>query len=294
MRIDGRLIATNIKDQLKIEVGRTKEKGVTPHLAVVLIGNDPASETYVTQKKKAAEEIGVIVTVYNLASSTQLFELKKLLFSLNSDPTVHGIIVQRPLSGMDITDDQVDLLVVPQKDVDGFHPESKFTPPVANAILKILNWVAVDVTSNPTSPLKQNFAEAFPTWLSKQRILVIGRGVTAGKPIADALKNQGAHVDIAYSTTKYMDALLRSAQIIISCVGKSNVVRHQDITQKSIVIGVGLHQERGRLATDYNQEEIEKVAAYFTPVPGGVGPVNVACLFENLLAAIHNPSTSAK
>lgn len=288
MKIDGRLIATHIKNQLKLESEQLKNRGIVPHLAVILVGSDPASITYVDQKKKAAEEVGAKVTLYNLPTTTQLFEIKKLLFSLNTDQSVHGIIVQRPLYSLNITKDMADVLVVPSKDVDGFHPDSSFTPPIAQAVMKILQWIAQDVATNPMSPLKQNFAESFRTWIEKQRILIIGRGETAGAPIVATLAKSGIKVDVAHSTTKFMDALLRNSNIVISCVGKSNIVRHKDISSKTILIGVGLHTEKGRLSPDYEQDEVEPIAAYFTPVPGGIGPVNVACLFENLFKAASN------
>jgi methylenetetrahydrofolate dehydrogenase (NADP+) / methenyltetrahydrofolate cyclohydrolase len=285
MKIDGRAIAQGIKDQLKLEVNQLIEKGVSPHLVVIIVGNDPASLTYITQKKRIGEEIGAKVSIYNLPTTTPLFELKKLTFSLNNDPSVHGIIVQRP-TGLEMTKEQQDTLIVPQKDIDGFHPQSPFTPPIALAVTKILQWILNDMRSNPSSPLKIEEQITFPAWLSKQRVLVIGRGETAGIPIAAAFQKMGVRTDIAYSTTKYMDALMRASNIIISCVGKPDIVRHEDISNKTIVIGVGLHQERTELTGDFNQEQIGNTAAYFTPTPGGIGPINVVCLFENLITAV--------
>ena len=291
MKIDGRQIATLITDQLKIHVTRLK-KNINPHLAVILVGDDLSSIAYINQKKRIAAEIGAQITVYHLPATTQTGELRKLTFNLNLDLLVHGVIIQRPVP-LDISKDQLDSMVTPDKDVDGFHPQTQFTPPIAAAVLKILEWGSYDVCNNPESPLKQNFCETFPSWLQKQKILVIGRGETAGKPIAYTLTKMGVAFEVAHSKTTNLEELCLVANIIISCVGKRNILRHSMVSNKTILIGVGLHTENGKLKTDYDQEEIASKVAYYTPVPGGVGPVNVACLFENLLEGIqkqNNPS----
>lgn len=284
MKIDGSQIAGNIRDQLRIHISQLNEKKIHPHLAVILVGDDPSSIAYINQKKKAAEEIGARVTVYNLPGTTQLGQLQKLTFNLNADPGVHGIIIQRPLP-LPIEKEQLNTMVKREKDVDGFHHETPFTPPIAAAVLKILEWVSYDVCNNPESPLKQNFCETFPSWLKKQKILVIGRGETAGKPIAYTLGKMGVLCEVAHSQTKNLKDLCLRSDIIISCAGKSNIVRRHMTRDKTILIGVGLHTVEGKLRADYNQEEIEKAVAYYTPVPGGIGPVNVACLFDNLIQA---------
>src|SRR3989344_5185837 len=144
MMIDGRLIASEIKLKLKKQIVSLKSKNITPHLAVILAGSDPSSHTYVRQKQKIGEEIGAKVTINQ---PTQLNDLVKLVQSLNADPAVHGIIIQRPLP-FDIPKTQLDQLVTPKKDVDGFHPDSPFTPPIALAVLKILEWVFNQEASN--------------------------------------------------------------------------------------------------------------------------------------------------
>jgi len=284
MKIDGGQIASIIKNQLKLHIRELNEKHISPHLAVVLIGEDPPSIAYINQKKKAAEEIGAQITVYHLPAITQMGEIRKLTFNLNSDLLVHGVIIQRPVP-MEISKDQLDIMVTPDKDVDGFHPDTPFTPPIAGAVIKILEWVSYDVCNNPASPLKQNFCETFLSWFKKQKILVIGRGETAGRPIAYTLEKMGILFEVAHSQTTNLKDLCLKSDIIICCVGKPNVVRHLMVSNKTILIGVGLHTEEGKLRTDYNQEEIAKLVAYYTPVPGGVGPVNVACLFDNLIQA---------
>ncbi len=315
MKIDGKAIASFIKDALKIKIASLRQKNITPHLAVVLIGNDPSSEVYVRQKKKVGEELGVKVTVYGLAESDKytlgqtavktpqgwpkdspgVEEYRKLINlvnKLNNDDSVHGIIIQRPVP-IDISKEELDLLVIPQKDVDGFHPKSPFTPPLASAVLKILEWVYNNLTmkqfNNETMSLRSENNEKpenFKEWFKKQRVLVIGRGETAGKPIAETLKKFTDKITIAHSQTKNMKEVCLSSDIIITCVGRPYIVRRNMVTDKTFLIGVGLHQEDEKLATDYDQREIADKVAFHTPVPGGVGPVNVACLFENLIFAI--------
>lgn len=285
MRIDGKFIASEIKKEHKIHVEKLQNKNIFPHLFVILIGNDPASVTYVGQKQKVANEIGVKFSLFKEAGPLKSSDLIEKVNKLNADPTVHGIIIQKPVP-IDIEREELDRLVVSQKDVDGFHPDSPFTPPVASAVIKILEWVAKDCCSNAESPLKQNYCQPFKDWLKEKKIMVIGRGETAGKPIATTLTKMGVPFTVAHSKTINLKESCLVSDIIISCVGRSNIVRHDMISSRTILIGVGLHSENDKLQTDYNQEEITDVAAYYTPVPGGVGPVNVACLFENLLKSV--------
>lgn len=295
MKIEGKFIASQIKVNLKKQVFNLKNKNIIPHLAVILIGNDPSSHTYVRQKQKVGEDIGIKITLAYKQQTITKEELYETVNTFNKDKNIHGIIIQRPVAS-DITKEELDLMVDPYKDVDGFHPNSKFTPPIACAVIKILEWIFKNakLTSEEGSPSShgRNFSEMeefnkdFINWLKKQEILVIGRGETAGKPIVEVLQKMRIKPEIAHSKTTNLKELCLRSDIIITCVGKSNVVRHQMLSKKTILIGVGLHQEYGKLQTDYNQEEISQKIVYYTPVPGGVGPVNVACLFENLLQAV--------
>lgn len=293
MILDGKAVASQIKTDLRQKISFLRQKNIFPHLAVVLIGNDPGSEAYVRQKLKVGEEIGAKVTLIRLQPSDTKENLIKIVEKLNSDESVHGIIVQRP-SPIDIAKEELDVLVAPKKDVDGFHPESPFTPPVANAVLKILEWVYKNGkdtsdggrqarSAHHDSSEVEEFSKNFTAWLKKQKILVIGRGETAGHPIAETLKRITDKITIAHSQTPNVKELCLASDIIITCVGRANIVRHNMLLPSTLLIGVGLHQEDGKLATDYDQEEIAGKVAYYTPVPGGVGPVNVACLFENLV-----------
>ena len=291
MRIDGKHIALEIKSKLKVQVEDLKSKGIFPHLFVILIGDDPASVTYVGQKQKVADEIGIKLSVIRKQRTKNKEQIINIVKKLNYDPLVHGIIIQRPLP-LDIDKEELDKLVVPEKDVDGFHPNSPFTPPVASAVLKIIEWVQTnshpELVSGSTKMLKriQHDKLTFSNWLKKQKILVIGRGETAGKPIAETLQKIGVPFKVAHSKTANINELCLVSNIIISCVGRPNVVRHNMISSKTVLIGVGLHSENGKLQTDYGQKDLAGIASYYTPVPGGVGPVNVACLFENLLKSV--------
>lgn len=274
MKIDGKVIAHDIKEELKKQVFRLRRKNIIPHLAVILVGNDPSSLIYIKQKKKLGEEIGVKISIYNLECTINKKRLANLVNKLNKDKTTNGIIIQRPIP-FQIEKEELDRLVTPGKDVDGFHPHSQYLPPVALAVAKILDWVKNDKKNS--EPLLQ--------WLKKQKILVIGRGETAGRPIAEFLRKNQLKFTAAHSQTDNIKQLCLSSDIIISAVGKPNIVRPDMVTAKTILIGVGLHPEEEKLQTDYNQEEIAGKVAFYTPVPGGVGPVNVACLFENLIKA---------
>ena len=297
MKIDGKLIASEIKNKLISQVENLRRRKIIPHLAVIIIGSDPASLIYIKRKKIFGEEVGVKVTVISqqeTESGGTRKTLVKLVTRLNNDKSVHGIIIQRPVP-IDIEKNVLDRLVIPQKDVDGFHPQSIFNPPIGKAVLRILDWVmrrckpnthgkCISLTPSYKSG-KEEFSKKLFNWFKKQKILIIGRGETAGQPIAKYFHKLNIPFIVAHSQTKNMKELCLSSDIIISCVGRPHIVRHDMVTPESIVIGVGLHPENDKLQTDYNQEEIAKAAGFYTPVPGGVGPVNVACLFKNLIEA---------
>lgn len=302
MIIDGRIIASSIKDSLKEKIAALRSQSIIPHLAVILVGNDPGSQTYVKQKQKIGEELGIKISLFNIDSAKNTpgvasklgfprgegikKELINIVQKLNSDPLVHGIIIQRPVP-LDISKEELNLLVIPQKDVDGFHPKTQFTPPIALAVLKILEYIFVTAKSqmHAIASICYQRENTLLLWLKNKRILVIGRGETAGKPIAETLQKMGLKIVIAHSKTTQLDQLVKLADIVITCVGRANIVRRNMVSDKTVLIGVGLHRENGKLKTDYNQVEVANKVAFYTPVPGGVGPVNVACLFENLILA---------
>ncbi len=291
MQIPGKDIAETMKQQLSIRVKRLEDKNCIPHLAVIIVGDDPSSITYVRQKKKIGEEIGAIVSVYTLPTETTKEEIITVVDGLNGDKDVHGIVIQRPVP-LPLPNELYDLLVRPEKDVDGFYPTSPYSPPIANAVMRILEWVHQNETKkliDANSQLITHNLQPFFPWLRERNIIIIGRGATGGLPIARILKRHDVVFSVAHRTTEDIESLCRSANIIISCVGRPNIVRHQWVSEKTVLVGVGLHQEEGKLAPDYDQEAVSATAGYYTPVPGGVGPVNVACLLENVILAAENP-----
>lgn len=264
MKIDGRAIADTILTGLATDVASLSKKGVIPTLAVILVGDDPASLSFIRQKRIAAEKIGAKLMLDQLPSSASSKSLTSLIEKYNQDPNVHGIIIQRPLPKESRIDRGMLLTVAPAKDIDGFVPNSPFNAPVAEAVATILEEI------HQTS----------------KHIVIIGRGETAGAPIAKLLIKQGVSPVIVHSQTPDPVQRTKTADIIISCVGKPRVITAQSIKPGAVVIGVGMHREDdGKLHGDYEEHDIADIASYFTPTPGGVGPVNVACLMKNLIVA---------
>ena len=275
MRLSGREIAEKIYQRLQSRVEELKKKNIIPHLVVFLIGDNPASVAYVKQKQKKGEEIGCKVTVLNLNESITTEELEKKVKLLNDDPFVHGILIQRPVpKHIDI--DKLEMLTNPEKDIDGFHPDSPYTLPLPLAVLKVLEEVHE----------QESIDANFDTWLQKQNIVITGKGPTGGGPIIKYLKMMNVTPLVIDSKTANPEDLLKQADIVIAAVGRENMIKAGDLKQGVIIIGVGiLRGTDGKLTGDYNEDDIDSVAAYYTPTPGGVGPVNVAMLTENLLTA---------
>ena len=248
MIIDGKAIAENILTQLSETI---KTMGVTPTLAVIQIGDNPASLAYIRQKQKAAEKIGAKIIVSNTLSDVDRF---------NADPHIHGLIIQRP-----VPEPVGEYHVKREKDVDGFEKNSPFDVPVAHAIGEILTHIQTDFS---------------------KKFVVIGRGETAGAPIAHYLNKQHCATSVVHSQTPNPEEIIKQADVIISCVGKERVVTKDTIKPGAILISVGIWRNDARkLHGDYDESDISDIASYYTPTPGGVGPVNVACLMQNLVKA---------
>ncbi|HYM65549.1 MAG TPA: bifunctional 5,10-methylenetetrahydrofolate dehydrogenase/5,10-methenyltetrahydrofolate cyclohydrolase [Candidatus Sulfotelmatobacter sp.] len=272
MKIDGKLIASEILLDLKKRVDVLKEKGITPHLYVILLINDDATLSYIKQKKLKSEEIGAKITIDESNPNVTTFELLDKIEKLNNDNTVHGIIVQRPLP-KNLDEEKIKNAIIPEKDVDGFRIDSKFNAPVAEAVLKIVE----------TAVENQNILD----FLKSKKITVIGKGVTAGKPIINLFEKLNIKINIVDSKTKDKEKVLKESDIIISAVGK-DIVKKEELKQGVILVGVGMHTESGKLKGDYNEEEIKDKVSFYTPTPGGVGPVNVAYLMKNLIETTEN------
>lgn len=274
MKLSGKDIAQKVYDSLRNRVEELQKKGIIPHLVVFLIGENPASVAYVRQKKLKGEDIGCKITVLNLPESVTTEELEKQITELNEDPSVHGILIQRPVPDhVDI--DKLELLTNPQKDIDGFHPDAPYTFPIPLAVMKILEEVhQVEQEGD------------FIKWLQSKNIVVIGKGPTGGGPIINEFTKQTIPHQLIDSRTQNGEELLKNADIVISAVGKENVVKGEQLKQGVILIGVGiLRGADGKLHGDYGEEDVDAVAGYYTTTPGGVGPVNVAMLISNLLTA---------
>lgn len=275
MPIDGKIIAGEILQDLTKRVEILKGKGMTPRLYIITLSNDPSSTAYVRQKVLKGEQIGVKITVAKEDPDITTAGIVEKIEALNKDDSVHGIIVQRPMP-KHLDEEKISLAINPKKDVDGFHAGSSFGTPVALAVLEILKQI------QKTENKKQKFEE----WMKTKRIAVLGKGITAGGPIIKALRKMGVEPQIISSRTEYPNEILKKSDIIISAVGKPNIVGDLMIKKGVILIGVGMHKEEdGKFHGDYDEEEVKDIAGIYTPTPGGVGPVNVAMLLKNLVEA---------
>lgn len=281
MKIDGKQIALEIKKSLQKEISLFQKKRLTPQLAIVFNDTDDSIRTYIRQKQKLGLELGIKVTLVEIRNSATRRSIIDKLNKLNKDPEVHGIIIQRPFP-LPIPEITLKKLVVPQKDVDGFHPKSSCEAPIALSVNKILEYV------HQKSGTRKNFHD----WLNIKKVLIIGRGGSGGTPIASYLRKNGISFLQAHSQTKNIDGLIAKSDIIISCVGKPNIVRHDIVKSTAILIGIGLYRQNGKLQTDYAQEEMARKVAFYTPVPGGVGPINVSYLFYNLIEVVKLSASS--
>lgn len=276
MKLNGREIADKLYTELKERVKKLKRKKITPHLVVILVGEHPASIAYVTLKQKKGEEIGAKVTVLRYPTTITTQELEKKVILLNGDPFVHGILIQRPLPPQ-VDVKKLELLTSSKKDIDGFHPDSPYTLPLPLAVVQILEEVFRRQTKEK---------HTFNAWLTSQNIVLIGKGPTGGGPIIAYLKKLHITPHLIDSKTKNPETLMKQADIIISAVGRKNAVKTEQLKKDVILISVGINRgEDNKLHGDYDEEQIKNIASFYTPTPGGVGPVNVAMLWDNVLTA---------
>ncbi|MBW8001008.1 MAG: bifunctional methylenetetrahydrofolate dehydrogenase/methenyltetrahydrofolate cyclohydrolase FolD [Planctomycetes bacterium] len=278
--IDGKQIAAEMRAELKAEVAKLKEKNIVPGLGVVLIGDDPASKSYVTAKERACEEIGIYSNDNRLPADTTQEELIELVKKLNNDPKINGILVQLPLPKQ-LDESEVLLTISPAKDVDGFHPinigkmvagEKAFLPCTPHGIIQLLQ------RSNVT--------------LEGAEVVVVGRSNIVGKPIANMLIQKAdtgnATVTVCHTRTKDLASHTKRADIIIAAVGRPNTVTADMVKEGVVVIDVGVNRvedaskKRGyRLVGDVDFEAVKEKASLITPVPGGVGPMTITMLLYN-------------
>ncbi len=271
--IDGKQISKEIRDKLKSEVADLKTKGKVPGLAVILVGEDPASTIYVNGKQKACQEIGLYSRVYKLDDSIAEKELLSLISDLNFDSEIHGILVQLPLP-KHIDENRIIQAVNPNKDVDGLH---------AMNIGKLTNGQDCFVSCTPKGIIEL-IKQTKQDMVGKHAI-VVGRSNLIGKPVAQLLLNQNATVTICHSKTIDLAAYTKSADILVAATGVPELISGDMIKPDAIVIDGGTTKVNGKLKGDVHFESACEVAGYITPVPGGVGPMTITMLLENTIEA---------
>ena len=272
--IDGKLLAKKIRENLSKETKRLKEKGIIPNLAVIMIGNNEASKIYVKNKSRACEEVGIAFKEYLLDNNTSQEELLELIDKLNKDKEINGILLQSPIpKPLNIQEacNKIDNI----KDVDGFNPcnvgklcigEDGFIPCTPLGIMRMFEEYKIEIEG--------------------KKVAIIGRSNIVGKPMAQCMLSKNATVTICHSRTKELTKEIKDADIIISAVGKRNVVTDDMVKEGAVIIDVGMNRnEEGKLCGDVDFENVSKKASYITPVPGGVGPMTIAMLLNNVIKA---------
>ncbi len=266
--LDGKWLSSTIREEIKEKVKKLKGKRL-PKLVVVLVGDDPASHTYVNAKEKACKEAGFVSQVHRLNADITNDELLSLIKQLNEDVSVDGILVQMPIP-KHLDSKAVILTIDPGKDVDGFHPinvgklhsnEKTFVPCTPLGVMKLLEAYNIDVTGMNT--------------------VVLGRSHLVGRPVAQLLVNANATVTICHSRSKHIDEICRRADLVVAAVGVPHFVKKDWIKKGAVVVDVGIHRDtEGKIIGDVVSEAME-VASYMTPVPKGVGPMTIAMLLSN-------------
>ena len=271
--IDGKAISKQIRSEIAAETAEfIKNTGRTPGLAVIIVGTDPASQVYVRNKRKACEEVGFYSEGYELPESTTQAELEALVDKLNADEKINGILVQLPLP-KHLDETAILLRINPQKDVDAFHPYNvgkimignyKFLPCTPAGVMSLLERSGIEI--------------------SGKECVVVGRSNIVGKPQAMLLLQANGTVTICHSRTKDLAEVCRRADILIAAIGKADFFGAEYIKPGAVVIDVGMNRRAdGKLTGDVNFEEVEPIASYITPVPGGVGPMTITTLMKNTL-----------
>lgn len=272
--IDGKELAKHIREELKEEVKELKNAEIYPKLAVIMVGDDPASKVYVRNKSRACEDVGIEYEEYLLPAKTTREELLELIEKLNNDERVHGILVQSPLpEGLDAN--EAFRTILPKKDVDGFHP--------VNVGKLSLNQDCF-VSCTPYGIIKM--LEAYNVPIEGANAVIIGRSNIVGKPLAQCLLNKNATVTICHSKTKNLKEITKKADILIAAIGKPKFVTEDMVKENATVIDVGINRtEEGKLVGDTDFENIKEKVNFITPVPGGVGPMTIAMLMYNVVKA---------
>ena len=272
--IDGKAVSKKVKEDVKAECEQLKSKGVTPGLAVIIVGDDPASQVYVHNKEVACEACGFYSVKYALPAETTQEELNALVDKLNKDDKINGILCQLPLPSH-LDDKEVINRIDPLKDVDAFHPvnvgaimigDYNYLPCTPAGVMELIHSTGVDV--------------------SGKKAVVIGRSNIVGKPMAMLLLHENATVEITHSRTRDLAEITKGADILVAAIGKAKFVKADMVKDGAVVIDVGMNRdENGKLCGDVDFEDVKDKCSFITPVPGGVGPMTIAMLMKNTLTA---------
>lgn len=272
--IDGKLISSKIKDSVKQDVEELKLKGINPALAVILVGQDPASMVYVNNKEKTCNALGIESKVYRLEENTTTEELLALIDKINKDDKIHGILLQHPVPKQ-IDEKLAFNTILPEKDVDGFNninvgklsnnEEDAFVPCTPLGVLEMLKHEGIEVEG--------------------KHCVIVGRSSIVGKPMAKLMLNNNATVTVCHSKTKNLGEITKLADILICTVGKPEFITAGMVKPGATVIDVGINRVDGKLVGDVKFDEVSEVAGAITPVPGGVGPMTIAMLMSNTVVA---------
>ena len=275
--IDGKQVAARCREELKRQIAALRARGIIPGLAVILVGEDPASQVYVRNKHRACEELGIHSEQYTLPADTDRQTLLDLITELNGREEIDGILVQLPLPGH-LDEKEILSAIDPAKDVDSFHPQNVgrlvigdyfFAPCTPSGILTLIDSAGVDLTG--------------------KECVVIGRSNIVGKPMALMLLHRNATVTACHSKTRELPSVTRRADVLISAVGKAGFVTADMVKPGAVVIDVGMNRNQaGKLCGDVDFESVSRVAGYLTPVPGGVGPMTITMLLRSTVLSAQN------
>lgn len=275
--MDGKALAKKVREELKLKADELKQKSIFPKLAVIMVGDDPGSKIYVRNKSKACEEVGIEFEEYLLDENIKNDELLNLIEELNNREDIHGILLQSPIPN------QLDInlafrTIKPEKDVDGFHPinvgklslnQDCFVSCTPFGIMRMLAEYNIDIEG--------------------KHAVIIGRSNIVGKPMVQCMLNKNATVTVCHSKTKNLAEITRQADILIAAIGRPKFVTEDMVKKGAVVIDVGINRnEEGKVCGDVDFENVSKKASYITPVPGGVGPMTIAMLMNNIIKAAKN------
>lgn len=281
--IDGKMIAKKTMENLKKEVEELKKEGITPKLAVIMVGDNPASKVYVKNKSKACDEVGVEYEEYILEAGIKQKELLELIQKLNNNKEINGILLQSPLpSNLDIN--EAFRTIDYRKDVDGFHPMN---------VGKLVLGQDTFVSCTPYGIMR--LLEEYKIDLCGKHVVILGRSNIVGKPLVQCCLNNNATVTVCHSKTKEIENVTKDADVLISAIGKPRFVTADMIKDGAVVIDVGINRlDTGEIVGDIDFESVSKKASYITPVPGGVGPMTIAMLLNNVVKAAMLFETDSK